>query len=222
MSIFTISINQLVEASLSTNKGKARIVKQQLQVNRILIMWYRLAKKRMKEYFFDVSNITILNDAIKEIKALPEEKKNAARDKQVSVEAILKVKNMRFDNILVEGYEVIKLKDTSIEIEDIRISVNPDMVFRYREDGVIKIGALKFHVSKSKPFDLQQSKLVANLLKVFLKEKVASANEIVDEQLCWAYDVFSDRLLHAEKDVALSGKEIKKLCLELKEIYKEL
>ncbi|WP_343533948.1 hypothetical protein [Pedobacter sp.] len=222
MSIFTISLNQLVEASLGTSKGKTRIVKQQLQVNRILIMWYRLAKKRMKEYFSDVSNITVLDNAVEEIKALPEEKKNAARDKQVSIEAILKVRNMRFDNILVEGYEIIKVKDTSIEIEDIRISVNPDMVFRYREDGITKIGALKFHVSKSKPFDLQQSRLVANLLKVFLQEKVVGVDEIVDEQLCWAYDVFSDRLLHAEKDVTLSRQEMMKLCLELKGIYREL
>ena len=222
MSIFTISLNQLVEASLGTSKGKTRIVKQQLQVNRILIMWYRLAKKRMKEYFSDVSNTAILNNAIAEIRALPEEKKNAARDKQVSIEAIVKVRDMRFDNILVEGYEVIKLKDTSIEIEDIRISINPDIVFRYREDGVIKIGALKFHVSKSKPFDLQQSKLVANLVKAFLEEKVVAEGEIVDEKLCWSYDVFAERLLGAEKDSQISGLEVKNLCKELKGIFKEL
>ncbi|MBE5320945.1 hypothetical protein IM793_17400 [Pedobacter sp. MR2016-19] len=222
MAIFTISLNQLVEASVSTSNAKTRIVKQQLVVNRILIMWYRLAKKKLKEYFIDVRNIKVLNDALAEIKKLPEEKKNAARDKQVSLEAIQKVINMKFDKILIYGYEILKIKDTSLELDDIRVTINPDLIFRYIEDGVVKIGALKYHVSKTKPFDLQQSRLIANLIKQLLEEKVANKDEVVDEKLCWSYDVFAERLLHADKDANISNSEIKNLCIELKTIFKSL
>lgn len=48
MALFTISLNQFIEASKATDKGKTRIVKQQIVVNKFLTPWYQLAKNRIK------------------------------------------------------------------------------------------------------------------------------------------------------------------------------
>lgn len=222
MTQFTISLNQLVEASAGTLNARKRIVRQNVNVSKILVMWYRLAKSRIKKYFRNVHDVSVLTDAIEAIKQKPEVKKNAANDKRISIEAIIKVMEMRFDLILDNPYEVITPEDKAVEVEGIRININPDIVFRYIEDGVTKIGAIKFHVAKTKPFNLQQSGLVAYLLKYYLEEKVVKDGEVVDERLCWAYDIFAERLLHANKGGEITEIEVQNLCKELKTIYSAL
>lgn len=222
MEQFTISLNQLVEASEGTQNARRRIVSQNVNVNKILVVWYRLAKSRIKKYFRNVHDVSVLTDAIEAIKQKPEIKKNAANEKRVSIEAIIKVMEMRFDQILDNPYEVITPEDKTVDVEGIRININPDIVFRYVEDDVTKVGAIKFHVAKTKPFNLQQSRLVANLLKQYLEEKVVKEGEVVDERLCWAYDIFAERLLHADKVGGLTKIEVQNLCKELKKIYAAL
>lgn len=222
MPLFTISLNQLVEANSGTPKAKQRIVQQQINVNKILTQWYQKAKNRIRKHLADVQDQTILPLAIDEITKSPAKNERAKNDKRVSIEAIHKVMDMRFDQVLVNGYEVLQPDDKSIEFEDIRVNITPDLVFRYQEDGLVKVGAIKFHVSKTKPFDLQQSKLISNLLKQYLEQKVVKEGEVVDERLCWAYDIFAERLLHADEATDITKDEAQRLCQELKEIYKAL
>lgn len=222
MAIFTISLNQFIEAGKATTKGKTRIVQQQILVNKFLTPWYQLAKNRIKLYFKNVSEKNVLNQALLELKNKVAKDDKAKRNITVSIEAINKVMKMRFDNILINKYEVLIPESKNIEIAGINISVNPDLIYRYKEDGITKIGALKFHVSKSKPFDLQQSKHIANILRIYLEEKVVQSDEVVDNSLCWAYDVFTDRLVHAEIDTRLTAEEAKKLTIELTQIYNQL
>lgn len=44
MALFTISINQIIEVTKATEKGKVRIVRQQVNVKRLLTPWYQFAK----------------------------------------------------------------------------------------------------------------------------------------------------------------------------------
>lgn len=220
--IFKISINQLIEASKSTANAKVRIVKQQIVVNKVLAFWYQLAKNRIKKYFLNVHDFKVLEDCITILtNRIPKDIKEK-RNNIVSIEALKKVIGMHFNEILVDDYKVINLSVKGLEFEEISVGINPDLVYRIVEDGVRKVGALKFRVSKTKPFNLQQSKLIANLIKMFLIEKVVSEGEIVDEKLCWSYDVFTDRLVHADSDVYLSQIEVENLCKELKEIFNNI
>lgn len=222
MALFTISLNQLVEASNGTPRAKQRIVQQQINVSKILILWYQKAKNRIRKHLADVQDQSILPLAIDEIARSPEKNERAKNDKRVSIQAIRKVMDMRFDQVLVHGYEVLKPDDRSIEFEDIQVNITPDLVFRYHEDGLVKVGAVKFHVSKTKPFSFQQSKLIANLLKQYLSQKVVQKGEVVDDRLCWAYDVFGERLVHADELEDITRGEVQRLCRELKDIYRAL
>ncbi|KIA96238.1 hypothetical protein OC25_03950 [Pedobacter kyungheensis] len=222
MAMFTISLNQFIEAGQATPRGKARIVEQQLNVNKLLTPWYQLAKNRMKVYFRDVAKTGVLKQALDDLKNKVPKDDKAKNNITVSIEAIHKVMEMGFEHILVNGYEVLFPDQKNIEIEGININVNPELVYRYVEDGVVKIGALKFHVSKSKPFGLQQSKSIANILRIYLQEKVVGPGEVVDSTLCWAYDVFGERLVHADDNVMVTAAEAKELCKELAKIYHEI
>lgn len=222
MALFTISLNQIAEAKSGTDKKKRRIVQQQLVVNKFLTPWYQLAKNRIKRHLENVSDETILPKAVEDIRMGREDTPKYKNMKRVSLEAIDKVEKMRFSNILVDKYEVVKPEDKTLEFQNIRITISPDVVFKYVEDGVKKVGAIKFHVSKSKPFDLQQCRLISNLLKHFLLEKIVQDGEVVDERTCWAYDVFGERLVPAERDINLTKSEIVALCDELGAIYREL
>lgn len=222
MAIFKISINQLIEASRSTENAKTRIVKQQIVVNKVLAFWYQLAKNRIKKYFLNVKDLKVLEDCITILNNKVPKDLKEKRNIVVSIEALQKVIGMHFNEILVDDYEVVEIGERNLEFEDISVGISPDLVYRVTEDGIRKVGALKFRVSKTKPFNLQQSKLIANLIKIFLTEKIALEGEVVDEKLCWAYDVFTDRLVHADLEVNVSKSEIITLCKELKEIFKNL
>jgi hypothetical protein len=222
MALFTISLNQFVEASKATDKGKIRIVQQQLDINKFLIPWYQLAKNRIKLFFKNVYKDDVLKLAIIDLKSKTPKNDKDKRNIIVSQEAIHHVIGMRFEKILEPGYEVVTPVDKHIEIKDIVINVNPDVIFKYTKSDEVRIGALKFHVSKSKPFGLDQSKQIANITRMYLEQKVASSGEIVDESICFAYDVFAQRLISADRNVVLSVNEAKALCDELAKIYNNL
>lgn len=222
MAIFKISINQLIEASRSTENAKIRIVKQQIVVNKVLAFWYQLAKNRIKKYFLNVQDIKVLEDCIAILNNKVPKDLKEKRNIVVSIEALRQVVGMHFNEILVDDYEVVEIAEKNLEFEDISIGISPDLVYRITEDGIKKVGGLKFRVSKTKPFNLQQSKLIANLIKIFLTEKIALEGEVVDEKLCWSHDVFTDRLVYADVDANISKAEIISLCRELKEIFKNL
>jgi len=184
MALFTISLNQFIEAFNATPKGKSRIVKQQINVNIFLTPWYQLAKNRMKLYFRDVSQTTVLTQALLELRARVPKNDKDKRNISVSQEAITRVVGMRFENILDLGYQTISPAVKQIDINWIAININPDMIFKYQDGNKVRLGALKFHVSKSKPFDNTQSQQIANLIRMYLEQKIAKPGEVVDETIC--------------------------------------
>jgi len=222
MALFTISLNQFVEAGRSTFNGKIRIVQQQLKVNKLLTPWYQLAKNRIKLYLKNISDFTVLTNAISELKAKVPKDDKSKNNIAVSIEAIEKVIAAELQNVVIQKYDIIDSKIKNLEIGKISINVNPDLIFRYTDQGKIKLGALKFHVSKSNPFDLQQSKRIANILRVFLEEKIAAPNEFVEASSCWSYDIFAERLVHSDQNATVTVAETKDLCLELEDIYNKI
>ena len=76
----------------------------------------------------------------------------------------------------------------------------PDVIIEGTLDGKIVYSTVKFHFSKTKPFDFEQAKLVSTLLFQFMKNIITSDDEKVLLELCLCYDVFAERLVSAPKD----------------------
>ena len=60
---YHISVNQFAEFSKATPASKARIIKQQIEVNKFLIPWYQMAKAKMTFKGPLTTQPTILNNA---------------------------------------------------------------------------------------------------------------------------------------------------------------
>jgi len=220
MSKYYISINQIAEFLNSSKAVQRRIVKQQITPNKLLIPWYQQAKGALKKYFANIDVYEPIEVAIEKLeKKIPSNNRQKI-DKNVSIEALKKVTTIEKPKLLRDiSYQLIKSNVKDLNINDVDIRVAPDVIFKGTLDGKIVYGAVKFHVSKTKPFDFEQAKLVSTLLYQFMKENIANATEKVLPELCLCYDVFGERLVPAPRNTSKQLTVIKGLCNEIKEVW---
>lgn len=220
----TISINQLAEFSKATEKGKTRIIKQQIVPNPVLIPWYQLAKGRLKKSISDNWNLDPIYSGMEILKSRTQFENNRQLiDQKVSLEALESFLNTPAPRILHSiDYENFKPDTKNLTLGNLEIIVAPDVVFRAEIDGQKYLGGFKIHVCKSKPFDLKQSSLVATILWKYLEREVARNDEIVMPSLCFCYDIFSSRIVPGNEDSAVLLENIKMWGQEVIQIWDNL
>lgn len=215
-----ISINQLAEFSQATEKGKTRIIKQQIVPNPVLTPWYQLAKSRIRKSISSNWNLDPIYSGIENLKSrINLESKRKQIDQKVSLEALAEfIKTPRpliLDSVEWESF-IPKIKNFSLG--NLEIIMAPDVVFRTEIEGKVYLGGFKIHLSKSKIFDLKQSTLVATALYEYLEKEVARNGEIALPSLSFCYDVFSNRIVPGSEEptivlsnIDLWGKEINQI-----------
>ncbi len=214
-----ISLNQLAEFSKATPKGKKRILDQQITPNKLLIPWYQSAKGSIKEYFKDVNDKTPLLNGINKLESKITNSKRQVIDKKVSIEALNKLKYLSLPKMLgTINYQLIKIDQKSLSIYGVEIKIAPDIIIKGRIGDVNVYGAIKLHLCKSKPFDVNQSKYVSTLLYKYLMNEVVKEGEKVIPELCFCLDIFSERIVGAPVDTRKEIADIKLLCLEINKI----
>jgi hypothetical protein len=217
---YHISVNQLAEFTKASAAGKARIVKQQIDVNKLRAFWYQLAKGRIKKYFYNVKDIEPILSGIKVLKSKQVSKKNQILDKNVSIEALERIIKLQIPELLKNiKYSIVKSEEKAVYVDGVSIHISPEIIIKAELNGKTCYGGVKLHVSKSKPFDPTQSSYVSLLLKKFIERHVANEPEIVIPELCFCLDVFSDRLTPAPVDEQLYNEGIKAFCAELRTIW---
>ena len=220
MSSYFISINQFAEFSVSSLASKKRILKQQISPNKFLIPWYQKAKGAIKKYLLNVNDSSPLESAIAQLELSVPKNSRQVIDKRVSIEAIEIVKGIKLPKLLSSlQIEAVSQAERAILLNGVNIKIAPDIILRGKYKGKIVYGAIKIHICKGAPFDLQQSKIVSGLLYKFLKKHIAKSDEIVMAELCLSLDVFSERVVPATE---VSGKDmviIKGVCEEVKNLW---
>jgi hypothetical protein len=219
---YKLSVNQFAAFIRATPKGKKGIIKQQLKVDPILIGWYRTARAAMKKYCKDITNQTPLNVAIDILTTRETKTAQQLNDKRVSILALQELKKIVLPALLRRiVYEIINPKEKSVNINNINIIVAPDVIIRGRYKGQAVIGAIKIHISKTKPFDHQQSSQVASILYRYLTKEVVGNGETVLPELCLCLDIFSGRITHATIPTANDNRILKQICEEVKTLWSE-
>jgi hypothetical protein len=220
MSKYHISVNQFAEFSKATEKGKKRIISNQIKVDRLLVSWYRTAKAYMRKYFTDFNNTAPLKEGIEKLNEKKAETKHQIIDKRVSIEAIEKLMHIAFPKVLYSNsHEIIKPEKKPISVNDVDISITPEAIFKTIVNGIVVYGGIKLHFGKSHPFDNTQCRYVAILLHNYIKENIAKPGEIVDFKLCLCIDLFSQRVVTPEGLSPIEITQIKKVCNEIKEVW---
>lgn len=219
-----ISINQLAEFSKATEKGKTRIIKQQVTPNPILIPWYQLAKARIKKCISNNWDLDPVYSGIEILQGRSQFENNRQQnDQKVSLEALGRFLKMPKPQILQSiDWKSFTPNTKSLVLGNLEIIVAPDVVFRTEIDNQKYVGGFKVHVCKSKAFDLKQSSIVATILWKYLAREIAKEGEIVLPSLCFCYDVFSDRMVPSHEDTVSSFENIHVWGQEVIQIWDSL
>lgn len=214
-----ISLNQFAEFSTATKAAKARIIKQQIKADKLLIPWYQGAKGSIKKYLKDVNDFAPIETELERQKTRSIETKRQRTDREVSIQALQRLIEMNLSRLFGNiNYEVVKLEVKSIVVNGVQINISPEIVIKATIDGKVMYGGVKIHICKTKPFDLQQCNYVAILLHDFLL-KITGEDEHVLPQFCICIDVFGDRIVSAKEKHIKESREIRNICNEILEMW---
>jgi hypothetical protein len=215
-----ISVNQFATFMIASEKGKKSIVKQQLKPNPLLIPWYQSAKGSIKRYLANVKDTKPLIEGIDVISKKTPENKRQRSDKAVSIEALTKLIELKiakhFKGI---KYSLVKAQIKTVHIDGVEVSISPEGIFKIEMEGRIFWGAVKVHISKTKPFKSEQCRCVANLVFAYLKNNYAKRGETILPELCLCIDIFSERVVPALENDTITTKQIRSVCEELKKLW---
>nr|WP_321454199.1 hypothetical protein [uncultured Carboxylicivirga sp.] len=215
-----ISVNQLADFSKATPRGKERIIHQQKYPSKLKVFWYQKAKARIKKSLSEGGDLTPVYKGIQEILRKKPDNKRQLSDKNVSIEALERYIQMGIPKILKDiNYQIIKPKENWFIIDDVKLIVAPDVVFTGLMDGIPVIGAIKIHISKTKPFEINQASIVATSIRNFLEQKDEFKAFKVHPGLCMSIDIFGERVIAAKEHENKTISDIKKLCQEIKELW---
>jgi hypothetical protein len=220
MSKYYISVNQFAEFSSATASSKKRILKQQQVPNKLLIPWYQRAKGAIKKYFSNVKDYAPIDSAIKTLLEKIPISDRQRIDRTVSLEALEVIKRIKLPNLLSHiEYEIVLPEIKKTILNDVDIIVAPEILIKAKYKNEVIYGAIKIHISKGKPFNLNQCKYVSALIYRFLTKEMAKKNEKVLPELCLCLDVFSERLVPASENPLKEIAEISILCSEIKDLW---
>ncbi len=217
-----ISINPLAEFLEATDSRKKRIIIEQLDPDPIRIPYYQKARATIKKAVLSNNDYSVVDDGIKFIKNKEVVKDWQKNDKTNSIRALDLWGGMNLPEKFTKyPMEIVSTKAKFLSLYGIEIKVSPTGIFRIEIDGQAYIGGFKVHISKGKPFNIKQSALVAQLLKVFLDNHVVGENEIVDPQLCICIDPFSGTIVSASNKIKYGMSQLKTACQEISSLHEE-
>lgn len=213
-----ISVNQLANFTKATDAKKKSILRQQKNPPKVIVAHYALAKARIRKAISSRGDISPILNGISELKNKVPTSKWQVDDKRVSIEAMERFIRMKLPVILksLDSYEILKkFQLNSFVFSGVNIIVSPDIIIKGTIGEKTYIGAIKIHVSKSSPFDKEQSKYVATCIYDYLKTFVKDSNIIVTPKLCFCIDVFADSIISAPPNITHVNSKIEDFCREI-------
>jgi hypothetical protein len=129
---------------------------------------------------------------------------------------------MKLPSILNEiDYSIVKPKTKRTILSNVEVIVAPEVIVKGELNGKTILGAVKIHISKNKPFDLQQARLVATTIVTYLENEVAKDKSEVIPELCFCLDIFNGRMISANKNDEKVYQEMNEICELIKELWNE-
>jgi len=217
---YKISLNQLAEFRFATEKGKKRLIQQQLNPDQFKIPWYQLPKSRIKKSLALKGDLSPIVSGMAVLRGRKAVSKRQEIDKQVSLEALERFLGIEIPSLFKElDFVIIRPIVKSTIISGVEIIAALDLVVRGRIDDKTILGGVKIHISKSKPFNYQKALIVSNMIYAYLKNEIADDQTLVIPELCFCLDVFSGRIVTAQSNVEDSSAEVISLLEEMKGLW---
>ncbi len=220
MNNYQISVNQLAVFPGLTEAGKKRVIAQQLKPDRLKVSWYQLSKSSFRKSIQRNGDLQPIYDGIKTLMGRQPTSKHQIDDRKVSIEALERFLTIQLPKVFKDvKFTILKPKTKNITISDVEVIVAPDTILLGNFNGKDVIGAVKFHISKNEPFDLNESKRVASTIHRYLNNEFHDDNYTILPELCCCIDVFSGRIVNATQVDNRVEKEVDEICLEVKKVW---
>jgi hypothetical protein len=221
MEVFTISINPIAVFTTATPGKKKSIVKQQKTPSTFHVARYRTAKasmlKSIKDGLTDAEIMAGIDRLTNKVTSTDFQK----NDVKNSIEALKSFLHLTFPKEFTSiKCSFPKAETKVVMLADVNILVAPDLILKWKRDGKSFVGGIKFHISKSNVFELENSKCAAAGLRLFLENHVAEKDETVDPKFCLSVDIFGERVTPAPYDMKAYLKKLVEACEEVKLLWK--
>lgn len=209
-----ISMNSLLMFMEASQRRRISIVKGQKQPATIRVAPYATARAAMRNYLKEGYNGTSITKAIQKLQLREPTSVWAKNDVTNSILALRHFVQINFPQHVGKIYcRFSKPSHTQCVIEGVHVTVSPDLILRWEENGTKYIGAIKFRIGKSKLTRTIGNK-AASLLAHYLHEEVAQTDEVVDHAHCFFVDIMDDRLYTAQPDITPYMESIREACVE--------
>jgi hypothetical protein len=225
-----ISVNKLADylSTASTSKRRSILREQKFpKDSEIKVVYYNEAKQPIKKCFATSAfTFDSISKAIRKLRAeidelnlnQPEtvEEIGKHKSKLQRKESCLEVLDIFLENIdMLDKYKTNDFSSTipngAVEINGVKISVDPDVIIKGSYRGKSYTGALKLYFSKSNKLTTDMGKTISSVVYEHLKGFHPDANN----KHCFVYDVVNSKIHFASLSYAKKIKEIQEACEDI-------
>ena len=215
-----VSINPLIEFMSASDRRKLRIVKDQKFPSTIRVAPYSIARYAIRNFVKEDFDYHRLIAAIEKLQKRDQSTQWRRQDTSNSIIALRHFMDMNFPTQMSRikcTFAKSVIKDCYMN--DVLVTISPDLIMKWEIDGIKYIGAVKFRLSQ-KPIDYSSGRNAAALLAHYLETSIAQSDEVVDNKHCLFVDVFAENVIPAPQDKSVSIKEISKACDEYSKLWR--
>jgi len=178
-------------------------------------MYHKEASEAIAQYIAaGALDTTPMDKALKALQQASPRKIGTARRIGSNIDTLERFLGM-LDDVDLKGAEpsLGSIKAPDLVYHNVAISVRPEIVLHGTgPKGKSCVGAVKFHFSKTRPFNDEAAGYVSAMLQEHCKMHLANAGEIVHPAYCQVIDVASEKVYPGVKATAARLKDIAAEC----------
>lgn len=213
-------MNPLCDFVTGSTRKKASIIRSQKKPVTFLVARYKTAKARMSQFIKNGFAYQDILSGINDLQAKHCITDFQKSDRKTSIEALRLFLELQFPDKFKKlkcSFSTDKRKE--LYFNGVSITIAPDLILRWEENGKKYIGGIKFHISKSNIFDYNKASFAAGLINLYLKDVIASPEETVVDDFCLCVDVFGTRICSTPKNKSTFIKTLDDACGEIKSLW---
>ena len=214
-----VSIIPLVAFVEATEARKKSIVKDQKKPHTFKVAPYATARAVIKKYVQNEFDMECIISGIDRLHHRRTDSVWARRDAHNSILALHRFIDSNFPVHLGKvrcSFSKANIKD--FYFYGVSITVAPDLVMRWEENGKRYVGAVKFRISKE-PYSNYSGTLAASSLAYYVRHSVAEPGEIVDNAHCLFCDVMASTIFSSPENIEPYMQAVKTACLEYVKLW---
>lgn len=210
-----ISVNKLAEYLEAIPTRRKKIVNDAKYPEKFIVTRYKDAKEGMKGYIRQVIDEDAVLAIISTLESKTADTEFQENDNRLSIEALESL--LETDISIFDGCSITEHEDKNelINIAGVDVSVNPDLVIKKEIEGVVHIGAMKLHVSKTNQLTEESQKIVSVLLFQYADKYIKGSGEAASLKLCFSYDLFKQQIECCPTSYKHRLKKIEAACEEI-------